>query len=468
MPRLTFLGAAGTVTGSKYLVEAAGKRLLVDCGLFQGGHELTERNWTPLSEKPATIDWVVLTHAHLDHTGYLPRLLQQGFRGPIYANAETKELCALLLPDSAHLMEEDAAHAAVRGYSSHNPPLPLYTQDEAQASLGRFLPIPRHGEFRISPQFLVRTHGAGHILGATSIELVVTENGRDIVVLFSGDIGRYNQPILNDPETPPRADVVLCESTYGDRDHQADPPPDQALADVVNRVAKRGGVIVVPAFAVDRTQLLMYYLHELAISGRILPLPVYVDSPMAIDVTQIYLRHRNDPAVKFTDAEMAAHPLGAETLHIMRSVEESKQINNVRTPAVIISASGMATGGRVLHHLAQRLPDARNCVLLVGFQAEETNGRALQEGAKFLRIHGHVVPVGAEVVNLSQFSAHAGRSELLRWLSGLPAAPRQIYIVHGEPNAASALQAAIQAQFHYRATPAKYLQTIELDSAASG
>ena len=467
MPRLTFLGAAGTVTGSKYLVEAAGKRLLVDCGLFQGGKELTTRNWSPLSQNPATIDWVVLTHAHLDHTGYLPRLLQAGFRGPIFANEETKDLCALLLPDSAHLMEEDAAHAAVHGYSSHKPPLPLYTQDEALATLGKFSTIPRHGEFRISPEFLIRTRNAGHILGATSIELVVTENGRNVTVVFSGDIGRYDQPILNDPEPPPRADVMLCESTYGDRDHPADPPPDQALADVINRVAKRGGVIVVPAFAVDRTQLLMYYIRQLEIAGRIPLLPVYVDSPMAIDVTQIYLRHREDRAVKFTDAEVAASPLGKETLHIMRSVEESKQINNVHTPAIIISASGMATGGRVLHHLAQRLPDARNCVLLAGFQAEGTGGRVLEEGAKFLPIHGQVVPVRAEVVSLRQFSAHAGRSELLRWLSGSPVAPAQIYIVHGEPNAASALQSAIQSQLGWHSLPAKYLQTVELDPSPS-
>jgi metallo-beta-lactamase family protein len=467
MPRITFLGAAGTVTGSKYLVEAGGKRLLVDCGLFQGDSELKQRNWARLSTDPATIDWVVLTHAHLDHTGYLPRLLQDGFRGPIFANEETHELCSLLLPDSAHLMEEDAAHATIHGYSKHKPPLPLYTQDQALATLAKFSPIPRRGEFRISPEFLVRTHEAGHILGATSIELVITENSRNLTVLFSGDIGRYNQPILSDPEPPPRAGIVLCESTYGDRDHPSDPPPDQALADVVNRVAKRGGVIVVPAFAVDRTQLLMYYLHQLELSRRIPLLPVYVDSPMAIDVTQIYLRHRDDPAVKFTDAEVAAHPLGAETLHIMRTVQESMQINNVHTPAIIISASGMATGGRVLHHLSQRLPDARNCVLLAGFQAEGTGGRMLEEGAKTLRIHDHIVPVRAEVVNLRQFSAHAGRSELLQWLSGLPAAPQQIYIVHGEPVAATALQSAIQKQFHWPATPAKYLQTVDLDSPPS-
>ena len=256
MARITFLGAAGTVTGSKYLVEANGRRLLIDCGLFQGGKELRLRNWAPLSVDPSSIDWVVLTHAHLDHTGYLPRLVNGGYRGPILANDATRELCALLLPDSAHLMEEDAEHAARHGYSTHTPPLPLYTREDAAATLKRFEPIPRLGECRISPEFLVRSHQAGHILGASSLELVITEHGKSVTVLFSGDIGRYGQPILNDPEPPPRADYVLCESTYGDREHPSEPPQEAALADVINRVAQRGGILVVPAFAVDRTQLL--------------------------------------------------------------------------------------------------------------------------------------------------------------------------------------------------------------------
>lgn len=463
MPRLTFLGAAGTVTGSKYLVEANGKRLLVDCGLFQGGSELRQRNWTPLPHPPATIDWVVLTHAHIDHTGYVPRLVKDGFKGPVFADAATKELCALLLPDSAHLMEEDTAHAAKHGYSSHKPPLALYTEDEAAAALERFREIPRLGEFRISPEFLVRTHNAGHIVGASSLELEITEGGRKITVLFSGDLGRYGQPILYDPEKPPRADVVLCESTYGDCDHPSEPPPEDALAEVINRVAKRGGVIVVPAFAVDRTQLLMYYARKLEEANRIPRLPVYVDSPMAISVTDIYLKHQEDCQPQFK-AEAGANALKASTLHTMRSVQESKQINDVHTPAVIISASGMATGGRVMHHLAQRLPDARNCVLLAGFQAEGSGGRLLEEGAKYLKIHGEIVPVRAEVVNLRQFSAHAGQSELLRWLSALPAPPRQLHLVHGEPAAAAALQAKIKSSLGWNVDVAQYLQTIDLSA----
>ncbi len=461
MAKITFLGAAGCVTGSKYLVEVAGKRLLVDCGLFQGTKELRLRNWDRLPEDPASFDWVLLTHAHLDHTGYLPRLVRDGFRGPIFANGATQELCAILLPDSAHLQEEDAEHAATHGYSKHSPPLPLYTEEEVQPVLQRLREIPRSGAFTISPEFSVRSHDAGHILGSSSLELTITENGKSTVVLFSGDVGRYEQPILKNPEAPPRADYLLCESTYGDRDHPAD-PLDTALAEVVNRVAKRGGVIVIPAFAVGRTQTLMFVLRQLEDAARIPSLPVYVDSPMAIGVTDLYLRHHEDHDLEFTREESSGDPLNAHKVHMTRSVEESKQINEVTTPCIILSASGMATGGRVLHHLARRLPDARNAVLLPGFQAEGTRGRALLEGAKTVRIHGEDVPVHAEVVELKQFSAHAGRSELLRWLAGLPAPPRQTFIVHGEPAAASALQGAIQSKMGWHVTVPAYRQTYEL------
>ena len=461
MAKITFLGAAGCVTGSKYLIEAGGKRLLVDCGLFQGTKELRLRNWDRLPIDPATFDWVLLTHAHLDHTGYLPRLLRDGFRGPIFANAATHELCSILLPDSAHLQEEDAEHAAEHGYSKHSPPLPLYTQEEVEPVLRRFQEIPRSEPFTISPQFTVRPHDAGHILGSSSLELTITENSKSSVVLFSGDIGRYDQPILKDPEPPPRADYLLCESTYGDRDHPSESPYD-ALAAVINRVAKRGGVIVIPAFAVGRTQLLMYVLRQLEDAQRIPHLAVYVDSPMGINVTGLYLRHREDHDPEFIREESGGDPLNAHKVHMTRSVEESRQISNVHTPCIIISASGMATGGRVLHHLAQRLPDPRNAVLLAGFQAEGTRGRALLEGAKTLRIHGEDVPVRAEVVELAQFSAHAGRSEILRWLAGLPAPPRQTFIVHGEPAAASALGSVVQSQMGWRVTLPAYRQTYEL------
>jgi metallo-beta-lactamase family protein len=464
MARITFLGAAGTVTGSKYLIEVDGKRLLVDCGLFQGSKELEQRNWDKLTVDPATIDWVVITHAHIDHTGYLPRLVHSGFRGPIYANAATHQLCNLLLLDSAHLQEEDALFAAKKGYSSHKPPLPLYTTADAQAALNQFRDIPRADAFTISPEFSVRPHDAGHILGSSWLELTITENAKKTLVVFSGDVGRYDQPILNDPESPTHADYLLCESTYGDRDHPAGSVLDE-LADVINRVAKRGGTIVIPAFAVGRTQTLMYYLRILEEKQRIPQLPVYVDSPMAISVTGLYVDHREDHDLEFTHEEQEGDrdPLNVRGVHMTRTVEESKKINDVVAPCIIVSASGMATGGRILHHLARRLPDSRSAVLLVGYQGEGTRGRALLDGAKYLRIHGEEVPVRAEIVEIGQLSAHAGKSELLRWLSGFKAPPRQTFLVHGEPPALQSLRDAIAKQYHWPVTIPAYLQSFELD-----
>jgi metallo-beta-lactamase family protein len=461
MAKLTFLGAAGTVTGSKYLVEAEGKRLLIDCGLFQGLKELRLRNWNPLPQNPASFDWCVLTHAHLDHTGYLPRLVRDGYRGPIFADASTIELCNVLLPDSAHLQEEDTVRAARYGYTKHKPPLPLYSQADVEPVLKAFREIPRLGPVTISPQFAVVSHNAGHILGASSLELTITEAGKKTVVLFSGDVGRYNQPILIDPEPPVRCDVLLCESTYGDRDHPSD-SGDDALAEVINRVARRGGIVVIPAFAVDRTQSLLYIIRKLEDANRIPRLPIFMDSPMAITVTDIYLRHHEDHDAEFKKEEMVGNPLDAQNVRYMRTVDDSKKINNAVPPAIIVSASGMATGGRVLHHIARLAPDPRNCILLAGFQAEGTRGRALEDGAKTVRIHGQDVPVGAEVINLRQFSAHAGQSELLRWLSGMSAAPRQTYLVHGEPQASAALKSLIESKLNWRVSLPGYLQTVDL------
>ena len=465
MAKITFLGAAGTVTGSKYLLEAGSKRLLVDCGLFQGSKELQQRNWNPLTVDPATIDWVLLTHAHIDHTGYLPRLVAAGYRGPVYADAATHELCNLLLPDSAHLQEEDAQFAARKGYSSHKQPLPLYTVAQAQQALARFQEIPREDVFTISPEFSVRTHDAGHILGSTWLELTITENGKKTLVVFSGDIGRYDQVILKDPEPPTRADFLLCESTYGDREHGTGSVADE-LADVINRVAKRGGVAVIPSFAVGRTQTLMYYLRELDDAQRTPKLPVYVDSPMAVSVTDIYARHREDHDLDFTKLEQQGDrdPLNLHGVHMTRAVEDSKKINDVTSPCIIISASGMATGGRVLHHLAKRLPDSRSAVLLVGYQAAATLGRALQDGAQFVRIHGQEVPVRAEIVVLDQLSAHAGRSELLRWLSGFTAPPRQTFLVHGEPSGLEGLRTGIASRYHWPVIVPGYLQSFALST----
>jgi len=463
MPKITFLGAAGTVTGSKYLLEAGGKRLLVDCGLFEGSRELKQRNWEKLAVDPATIDWVVLTHAHIDHTGYLPLLVHNHYRGPIFANAATTELCQLLLPDSAHLQEEDAKYAAKKGYSRHKPPLPLYRVQDAQQALSQFQEIPRYGPFTISREFSFRAHDAGHILGSTWLECTITENGKQTFVVFSGDLGRYNNPILKDPESPTRADYLLCESTYGDRDHPAGNPAD-SLADAVNRTVKRGGVVVIPSFAVDRSQELLFFLGQLMAGNRIPRLPVYLDSPMAINATSLYVKHHEDHRAQFAAAEQTGNrdPLDIQDVHMTCSVEESKQINGVNTPCIIVSASGMATGGRILHHLGQRLPDARNSVLFVGYQGEGTLGRALLDGTQFARIHGVQVPVRAEIVDIGQLSAHAGRSELLRWLSGFQAAPRRTFLVHGEPSGLNGLRDGIAAQFHWPVTIPNYLETIEL------
>jgi metallo-beta-lactamase family protein len=464
MPKLTFLGAAGTVTGSKYLIEAANKRLLVDCGIFQGSPELSDRNYKPLPTDPKSFDYVVLTHAHLDHTGLLPRLVGDGYRGPIFANPATIELATLLLKDSAHLQEEDSLHAQKHPHNKHSDAEPLYTTEDVDPVLRAMKAMPRSGGFDLSPEFHFDSYDAGHILGSSSLVLTITENGKKTVVVFSGDIGRYDQPILTDPTTPPaNADVLLCESTYGDRDHQAGDPAE-LLAAVVNRVAKRGGSIVIPAFAIGRTQTFMYYLRQLEDQQRIPRLPVYVDSPMALSATNLYLKHSEDHDLEFAreDSNGKGDPLDVHQFHLTRTADESKQINNVKTPCIIISASGMVTGGRVMHHLIQRLPDPRNAVILAGFQAQGTRGRALQEGAKTIRIFGQEIPVNAEIVELGQFSAHAGKSELLRWLTGLPAPPKQTYLTHGEPSAAQSLQSSIQEKFRWKVSVARYLDTVDL------
>ncbi|MGH9717772.1 MAG: MBL fold metallo-hydrolase RNA specificity domain-containing protein [Candidatus Acidiferrales bacterium] len=462
MAKITFLGAAGTVSGSKYLVEAAGKRLLVDCGLFEGSSELRQRNWERLPVPPSTIDWVLLTHAHIDHTGYLPRLVRDGFVGPIFANGATQDLCELLLPDSAHLQEEDARFAAKKNYSRHKPPLPLYTIEEAQNALRQFRQIPRAGRCKISPEFSVRPHDAGHILGSSWLELTITENGKQTAVVFSGDVGRYDQPILKDPESPARADYVLCESTYGDREHPTGNVAGQ-LADVINSTAKRGGAVVIPAFAVARTQTLLYHLRQLEEQQLIPQLPTFVDSPMAISVTSLYEKHKEDHDLEFSTEERNNHdPLNVHEVHMTRTVEDSKKINDVVSPCIIISASGMITGGRILHHLARRLPDSHSSVLIVGYQAEGSGGRALLDGAKYLRIHGEEIPVRAQIVEISQLSAHAGKSELLRWLSGFQAPPRQLFLVHGEPSGLNGLRDAVTSQFHWPVTIPEYKQTLDL------
>ena len=464
MAKLTFLGAAGCVTGSKYLVEAAGKKLLVDCGLFQGTEDLKERNWHPLPVDLDSINFAILTHAHLDHTGWLPVVVRDGFRKPIFANPATIELAELLLKDSGHLQEEETQDAIKHKWSKHPQPRALYTSEDVDPVLRLLKPMPRNGGFDISPEFHVESYDAGHILGSSSLELTITENAKKTVIVFSGDVGRYDQPILNDPVTPvtKQIDLLLCESTYGDRDHEAGDPL-ALLGDIVNRVVKRGGSIVIPAFAIGRTQSFMYYLRQLENLQRIPRIPVYVDSPMALSATDLYLKHKEDHSLLFArDEQNGGDPLSMHEFHLTPTADESKQINNVKTPCIIISASGMCTGGRVLHHLANRLGDARNAVILGGFQAEGTRGRALQEGAKTLSLFGQIVPVLAEIVEMGQFSAHAGKSELLRWLTALQVPPKQVYLTHGEPAAAQSLLQSITEKFRWRASVARYLETVEV------
>src|SRR4029077_17250585 len=465
MAKLTFLGAAGCVTGSKYLVEAAGKKLLIDCGLFQGLDDLKQRNWNPLPVDPKTIDYLVLTHAHLDHTGWLPVLVRDGYKKPIYANPATIDLTNLLLKDSGHLQEEETQNAIKNKWSKHPNPQALYTADDVTPVLAQLKPMPRRGGFDLSSEFHFESYDAGHILGSSSLELTITENGKKFVVVFSGDVGRYDQPILNDPTSPAtkQIDTLLCESTYGDREHQAGDPL-QMLADVVNRVVKRGGSIVIPAFAIGRTQTFMYYLRQLEDEQRIPRLPVYVDSPMALSATDFYVRHKEDHDLDMTRLDNSGDhdPLNVREFHLTRSAEDSKKINDVKTPCIIISASGMITGGRVLHHLVQRLPDAKNAVILAGFQAQGTRGRALQEGAKMMHLFGDAVPVNAEVIEMGQFSAHAGKSELLKWMGGLQPAPKKMWLTHGEPAAAQALQAAAKAKFSWDVAVARYLDSVDL------
>lgn len=450
--RLNFMGAAGTVTGSKYLLENEGKRLLVDCGLFQGLKQLRLRNWDGLPLDAGKIDAVVLTHAHIDHSGYLPALAKQGFRGPVFATEATTALCGLMLPDSGHLQEEDALYANRHGFSKHQPALPLYTEEDARRTLKLFRPQQFGTSFEPIPGVTVRFSPAGHILGAASVH--VAWDGKSI--LFSGDLGRNADILMQPPAAPDAADYVVVESTYGDRDHE-DSDAAGVLAEVVSRTAARGGVVVVPAFAVGRAQALMYVLSKLKRAGRIPDLPVFLNSPMATDATAIYHRFRAQHRLSPEDCDRMCH-----VARIVNSVEESRKLNDLRVPAVIISASGMATGGRVVHHLKAFAPDHRNTILLAGYQAAGTRGAALAGGAREIKIHGKYVPVRAEVVSLGTLSAHADRGELLGWLDRLPRAPQRVFVTHGEPVAADSLRRSIEEKHHWPCTVAEHMVAVEL------
>jgi metallo-beta-lactamase family protein len=463
MAKLQFIGATGTVTGSKFVLEVGGSRAMIDCGLFQGHKELRLRNWEPLPIKPASLSWVVLTHAHIDHTGYLPRLVSDGFTGPIYATKATADLLNIMLPDSGRLQEEDADYANRKGFSKHKPAMPLYTEEDARASLKQVNGLGYNQELRLSKFLSCSFISAGHILGSSFVAATVDEPDREpISILFSGDIGRYNEPILNDPSPVEAADYLLVESTYGDRLHETSDPKDR-LAEIVNDAAERGGKIIIPAFAVGRTQLLVYYLRELEEERRVPVLPVAVDSPMSASATRLYLKHKedHDPDMKrFGEAHQNA--LATRNFSLVQGRGGSKALNALQGPAIIISASGMATGGRVLHHLARCLPDPANTVVFVGFQAAGTRGRLLQEGAREIKIHGQMVPVKAKVESMGSLSAHADSSEILRWLSGFKQAPKTTFVVHGEPAGSEALRDKINKDLGWNVVIPEYLQTFEL------
>jgi metallo-beta-lactamase family protein len=462
MATLTFLGATGTVTGSKYLLEAGGERLMIDCGLFQGLKELRLRNWNPLPVPASSIQWLVLTHAHLDHTGYVPRLVKEGSRGQIYASPASLDLLKLLLPDCGHLQEEDAAYANKKGYSKHQPALPLYTYDEAVKSLDCFRAFDGTTTLELSPRFSVRSFSAGHILGARLLEVSVRENGSVKRLLFSGDLGRFPQLILRSPVVPEDGfDYLLVESTYGDRLH----PRDDAgarLASIVEATAQRGGTVVIPSFAVGRTQELLYLFRELIEQGKMHSLPIHVDSPMAIDVTGLYLRHQEDHDLRTGALEaQGIKPFSPPGLHFDRSVEQSKALNEARYPMIIISASGMAAGGRVVHHLARCLPDHRNTILFVGFQAAGTRGRLIQAGQP-VKMYGQYVHVRARIETLENLSAHADYGEILGWLRRFQKPPGKTFIVHGEPQAAESLHQKVCQELEWNASVATYLEKVQL------
>lgn len=452
MLTLTSLGGASTVTGSKHLLTNGDKRILIDCGLFQGFKNLRELNWAPLSVPPSSIDAVVLTHAHLDHSGYLPRLVRDGFKGRIYATAATRDVAELILKDSAFLNEKDAEYANRKGFSRHKPALPLYGVRDAERAMEMFTIVPFETAFELPGGASLTFRYAGHILGAASAEI----DWADRRIAFSGDLGRYDDPMLPDPAVIPGADYIVVESTYGNRTH--DPAnTTEVLGQIVERTVKRGGTVVIPAFAVGRAQSLLYHLWKLRMAGRLSGVPIYLDSPMAIAATDLLHAHSDDHRLTHDECT-AICEIGTYT----RDVEGSKAITASSWPKVVISASGMATGGRVLHHLKSFVGDPRNTILFSGYQAAGTRGRAMVEGVPEIKIHGQWIPVRAEVNDLSVLSAHADSNELMRWLSGFQRGPSRVFIVHGEDSASEALRTRIDRELGWDATVPRQDQVFEL------
>ncbi|MFC1521151.1 MBL fold metallo-hydrolase RNA specificity domain-containing protein [Elusimicrobiota bacterium] len=456
---LQFLGATETVTGSKFLLNVNGQNVLFDCGMFQGLKDLRRKNWEVLPVSPRKIDAVVLTHAHLDHSGYLPRLIKQGFSGSVHCSQATAELLTLLLPDSGHLQEEEAAYANKKGYSKHSPALPLYTEEEAREALQYIRPLDYERIHKITKGIQIRMHPTGHILGAASIE-VLFENKR---LVISGDVGSFGHDVMRQPALiPPKTDYVVTESTYGGRVVDNRPVEDQLKENILPVLEKRG-VVVIPAFAVGRTAMVLYYLRKLQDKREIPSVPVYVDSPMATNAVEIYCRHPNEHNLrKGALSEICDHSMSALNTRFVRSVEQSKRLNESPGPAIIISASGMITGGRILHHLKNRLPNKRNLVLLVGYQAVGTRGRALKDGAKKLRMLGQTVPVRAKVGSIKGFSSHGDSDDIIRWLKTAKPKPKKVFLVHGESDELKAMASRVNKELKCKYLIPKYLQSVDL------
>ena len=458
MADLTFLGAARTVTGSKYLLQHGESRVLIDCGLFQGLKELRLRNWESLPVPPSSIDAVVLTHAHLDHVGYLPRLVAQGYRGRIFCTSGTADLCRLVLPDAGRIQEEDARQANRHGYSKHHPALPLYDEADAFRAITQLQPLGYDRPIEVAPGVNVQFSPAGHLLGSAYVLARLAGAG---TILFGGDLGRYGRPVLPDPADAVDADVVLVESTYGDRDHAPD-DNGEAFAEIVHDTVRRGGKLVIPAFAVGRVEELVYWVRRLERERRIPVLPVYVDSPMAAEALRFYTARVSELDPDMRPEAKGVSAFASARFQTVNSPQQSKELTASRRSAIVISSSGMATGGRVLHHLAAVLPDPKHTVLFVGYQAAGTRGRLLVDGGREVKIHGHLIPVAARVVKLDSMSAHADRGETLRWLATLPRKPARLCLVHGEPKPMDALKALVKERFGWDAQTPAHGERIEL------
>jgi metallo-beta-lactamase family protein len=458
---LHFLGAAGGVTGSKFLVSYESQQFLLDCGLFQGLKELRLRNWAPPPIDIERLTGIVVTHAHIDHSGYLPRLVARGYRGPVYATRATCDLLKILLLDAAHLQEEEARYANKEGYSKHSPALPLYTVEDAERVLRFLTPVKMSEEAQLGAGIGVSFSRTGHILGAASARIRCDMGGQKKYLVDSGDLGRYGRPILKDPEPVKNANWLMLESTYGDRHHPID--PEAELAMIINEVADQAGSLIIPSFAVGRTQELIYTIRKLEDQNRIPVLPVHVDSPMAINATEIYCNH---PEEHDLDMQLLRDrerdPLCSRHFFVHRTQEESKSINDINGPFILLSSSGMATGGRILHHLRQRLPDPKSTILFVGYQAEGTRGQHLQQGVNEIKMFGQMIPVRAKIRTIDGFSAHADQSEILRWLQGFERPPQRTYIIHGEPKAANSLAQLIRERLKWNVEIPAYGDKVEL------